>query len=106
MDDEQRLRERLRAEGLSPSAWGSGPGDRYAAHDHDDDKVLVVAAGSIRFGLPGSGEVADMAVGDRLDLPAGTAHDATVGPDGVTCLEAHAPAGTLGGLRRASAGDW
>jgi hypothetical protein len=26
--------------------------------------------------------------GDRLDLPAGVGHSATVGPDGVECLEA------------------
>jgi quercetin dioxygenase-like cupin family protein len=97
---------RLRGEGLAASTWGNGPGDRYAAHDHGYDKVLAVAAGSIRFGLPGSGEAADLAVGDRLDLPAGTVHDAVVGPDGVTCLEAHAPAGTVVGVRRVLAGDW
>jgi hypothetical protein len=68
--------------------------------------VLVVAAGSIRFGLPARDETVDLAAGDRLDLPAGTVHDATVGPDGVTCLEAHAPAGTLPGLRRVPAGEW
>ena len=34
-------------------------------------------------------------MGDRLDLPAGTRHDALVGPTGVTCLEAHLPAGSL-----------
>jgi hypothetical protein len=27
--------------------------------------------------------------GDRLELPAGTLHDAIVGPRGVVCLEAH-----------------
>jgi hypothetical protein len=27
--------------------------------------------------------------GDRLDLPAGVRHSAIVGPQGVTCLEAH-----------------
>ena len=35
------------------------------------------------------GKRIDLAPGDRLDLPAGTAHSAQVGPDGVTCLEAH-----------------
>ncbi|HEV8193806.1 MAG TPA: hypothetical protein VGP82_20325 [Ktedonobacterales bacterium] len=28
------------------------------------------------------------APGDRLDLPAGVTYEATVGPEGVTCLEA------------------
>ena len=44
--------------------------------------------------------------GDRLDLPAGTSHDAVVGPDGVTCLEAHLPAGRLPALARRPAGSW
>ena len=104
--DEGGLTERLQAEGWLASPWSNGPGDDYRAHRHDYDKVLVVASGSIRFGLPGSGMAVELAVGDRLDLPAGTSHDALVGPGGVTCLEAHAPAGTLHGLVRRAAGDW
>jgi uncharacterized protein YjlB len=101
------LARRLRAEGLDPGAWSNGPGDVYAAHDHDFDKVLVCAAGSIIFGLPRSGERVELAVGDRLDLPAGTEHDAVVGPAGVTCLEAHRPAGALGPAAvHRSAGSW
>jgi uncharacterized protein YjlB len=100
------LEARLRQEGLDPSAWSNGPGDRYAAHEHGYDKVIVVADGSIRFGLPARGEGASLASGDRLELPAGTSHDATVGPAGVTCLEAHAPAGTLSQLVRRQAGSW
>jgi uncharacterized protein YjlB len=104
------LEARLRAEGLEPSPWSNGPGDVYAGHEHDYDKVLIVAVGSIRFGLTGGGPdgtTVDCSVGDRLDLPAGTRHDAVVGPRGVTCLEAHLPAGALGPtpLRR-SAGSW
>lgn len=86
---------RLRAEDLDPGSWSTGPGDRYGAHDHGYDKVLVVASGSIVFGLPDRGERVALEVGDRLDLPAGTSHDAVVGQRGVTCLEAHIPAGTL-----------
>jgi mannose-6-phosphate isomerase-like protein (cupin superfamily) len=89
-----------------PSAWSNGPGDRYAAHDHGYDKVLVVASGSITFGLANDGRHVDLAVGDRLDLPAGTSHDAVVGASGVTCLEAHAPAGTLAAVELRSAGSW
>jgi quercetin dioxygenase-like cupin family protein len=103
---EEALRTRLLAEGWQAASWGNGPGDRYGAHDHPYDKVLVVADGSIRFGLPDRGETADLSVGDRLDLPAQTRHDAVVGPSGVTCLEAHAPAGTVGVVRRRPAGDW
>jgi hypothetical protein len=88
-------RTRLAAEGLDPGSWSNGPGDRYGAHDHGYDKVLVVESGSIAFGLPDRGERIPLEVGDRLDLPAGTSHDAVVGPIGVTCIEAHIPAGTL-----------
>lgn len=97
---------RLRDEGLVPSAWSNGPGDRYGAHDHDYDKVIVVERGAIRFGLPATGGSIDLAVGDRLEMPAGTRHDAVVGPDGVTCLEAHLPAGSLARLARRMAGAW
>ena len=101
-----RLVDRLWSEGLRPTPWSNGPGDQYGAHDHSYDKVLVVAAGSVRFGLPGVGMTVELGVGDRLDLPAGTSHDAVVGPTGVTCLEAHAPAGTFPAPERRLAGDW
>ncbi|HET7728049.1 MAG TPA: hypothetical protein VFK54_12075 [Candidatus Limnocylindrales bacterium] len=100
------LRRRLDAEGLAPGVWSNGPDDRYGAHDHGYDKVLVCAAGSIRFGLPDSGRAVELAVGDRLELPAGTRHDALVGPDGVTCLEAHLPAGRLAALTVHRAATW
>ena len=98
--------ERLRAAGLEPTSWSNGPNDRYAAHDHDYDKVIVVASGSIAFGLPDRSEVVKLRVGDRLDLPAGTSHDAVVGQDGVSCLEAHLPAGTMDAVARRAAGTW
>ena len=101
------LGARLAAEGLVAHTWSNGPGDLYRTHDHDYDKVIVVAVGSIVFGLPGRGARLELETGDRLELPAGTAHDATVGPLGVTCLEAHRPAGDLpAGPRRRPAGDW
>jgi hypothetical protein len=65
----------------------------------------VVEQGSIHYGLP-RGDAVDLVVGDRLELPAGTEHDALVGPDGVTCLEAHLAAGSVAGIRRTGAGSW
>src|SRR2546422_9245533 len=84
---EAALRDAFRAEGLSPYAWANGPGDRYGVHTHAYDKVLYCARGSITFVV--EGRDVRMKAGDRLDLPAGTAHSAVVGPEGVTCLEAH-----------------
>jgi quercetin dioxygenase-like cupin family protein len=103
---EPELLARLAADGLAPgpsasaSGWTNGPGDRYAAHEHGYDKVLVALRGSIRFDLPDDGDIHELAEGDRLDLPAGTAHAAEVGPDGVHCLEAHLPTGTVAGTAR------
>ena len=100
------LASRLRGEGLAPGSWSNGPGDRYGAHDHDYDKVIVVESGSIRFGLVDRGEAVDLARGDRLELPAGTRHDAVVGSAGVTCLEAHLPSGVLDAVTRRTSGEW
>ena len=101
------LVDALRAAGLDPGSWANGPGDVYAPHAHAYDKVLVVAQGSIVFGLPDLGRSEALTVGDRLDLPAGTRHEARVGDGGVTCLEAHLRAGTLGPApARLRAGEW
>jgi mannose-6-phosphate isomerase-like protein (cupin superfamily) len=100
------IAERLRLDGLSPSRWSNGPRDRYAAHEHEYDKVLVCVSGSIVFGLPDGSESVELSPGDRLDLPAGTRHDALVGHAGVSCLEAHLPAGTFQRPVRRETGTW
>jgi uncharacterized protein YjlB len=76
-------------EGLSPYSWSNGPFDVYAAHSHSYNKVIYVVEGSITFGLPEPGQQLTLKAGDRLDLPAGTVHDARVGGQGVVCLEGH-----------------
>jgi uncharacterized protein YjlB len=87
------LRGLMQAEGLTPSLWSNGPFETYAAHSHDYDKAIYVVSGSITFGLPSAGDAVELKAGDRLDLPAGTVHDASVGEQGVTCLEGHAAHG-------------
>jgi hypothetical protein len=97
---------RLREQGLLATGWANGPGERYGAHDHGYDKVVVVERGSIRFGLTATAEAILLEVGDRLDLPAGTLHDALVGSEGVACLEAHLPVGSLVAPARRPSGAW
>ena len=87
--DERTLREYFRREGLSPYAWSNAPGDTYPAHKHPYDKVIYVVCGSITWILPQTNQEVETHAGDRLDLPRGTVHAAHVGPQGVTCLEAH-----------------
>jgi mannose-6-phosphate isomerase-like protein (cupin superfamily) len=78
---------RFREEGASsPRFWGNAPGDTYGWHRHDYHKVLFCLDGAITFHTR-DGDV-ELRGGDRLDLPPGTEHAATVGPGGVNCVEA------------------
>jgi quercetin dioxygenase-like cupin family protein len=76
----------FRAAGLTPRSWSNAPGDVYGSHEHDYHKRLVCVQGGITFHTP-HGDVV-LAAGDRLELEPHTAHSATVGPEGVTCVEA------------------
>jgi quercetin dioxygenase-like cupin family protein len=76
----------FREEGLSPHTWSNQPGYLYAEHQHPYHKVLFCVDGSITFHTP-DGDI-ELHPGDRLDLSPGTPHSATVGPSGVTCMEA------------------
>jgi mannose-6-phosphate isomerase-like protein (cupin superfamily) len=87
VSDPQQALDTFRAEGCSePRTWANGPGERYGWHAHRYHKVLFCLEGSIRFHLR-DGDVC-LTAGDRLDLPAGVEHAATVGPEGVRCIEA------------------
>ena len=86
---EQALRQIYAREGLQPYVWSNGTHDVYGVHAHLYDKVLRVVRGSIRFDLTAHNTSVDLHPGDELVLPAGVAHGAVVGPEGVTCLEAH-----------------
>lgn len=81
--------ERMKSEGLFYYRWSNRPGDVYPPHDHPYHKVIYVLKGSIIFGLPAADEQITLDAGDRLDLPAGIAHNAVVGRHGVVCLEGH-----------------
>lgn len=84
------LRARVEAvfeeEGLDPHTWSNEPGFVYGEHQHDYHKVLFCIDGSIVFHTV-DGDT-ELSPGDRLDLPRDTPHSATVGPSGVTCMEA------------------
>ena len=86
---EDEITARMRAEGLSPHGWGNGPGDTYGWHEHGYEKVLYCVRGRIVFHTAG-GDI-ELGPGDKMILPPHTAHAATVGAEGVRCIEA--PAG-------------
>ncbi len=93
---EEELAARMRAAGLAPHSWGNAPGDTYGWHEQSYEKVLYCVRGQIVFHT-GEGD-ADLGPGDRLVLPPRTRHAATVGAEGVRCIEAAraAPGGDAG----------
>ena len=79
--------ERLFAEeGLTPHWWGNAPGETYGWHSHGYHKVLYCGTGSITFHTR-DGDI-ELRAGDRLDIPPGVEHAATVGSEGCRCIEA------------------
>lgn len=84
-DSREELQRKMTDAGLSPSWWSNGPGDTYGAHEHSYHKVLYCFEGSIVFHTD-DGDI-EMRAGDRLDLEPGTRHSASVGPEGVSCVE-------------------
>ena len=86
---EAAIRRVMDAEGLHYERWANRPLDVYFAHSHPVHKVIYVVAGAITFVLPKNGASFTMKVGDRIDLPAGTIHEAVVSTLGVECFEAH-----------------
>lgn len=82
------LERALTEETSSPPRWWSNRGgDTYGWHEHPQHKVLFCSEGSIVFHL--RDRDVELHAGDRLDLEPGTEHAATVGPEGVTCVEAY-----------------
>ena len=86
---EEDLKAELDEQELRIFNWSSPPEDVFAGHTHGYHKILYVVDGSIKFEFPTRHETINLNAGDRLDLPAGIRHNAVVGMDGVTCLEAH-----------------
>ena len=89
MSSFEELMTRLETEASGCYSWSNGPGDRYAAHSHNFEKVLYCVDGSITFLLEGEGRRMELRPGDRIVLPPGTVHSAVVGASGCTCIEGH-----------------
>jgi quercetin dioxygenase-like cupin family protein len=83
---EEELRQWFEEQGLTPRSWANEPGYRYEAHAHEYHKVLFCVRGNIVFHTD-DGDF-ELEAGDRLDVEPGTEHAATVGSDGVQCIEA------------------
>jgi quercetin dioxygenase-like cupin family protein len=86
---EAAIIRQMEMEGLDTQRWKNVSGTRHQTQKYEFDKVILVMRGSIMFRIPETGEEVALNPGDRLELPAGTPHEAIVGPMGVVCLEGH-----------------
>jgi quercetin dioxygenase-like cupin family protein len=87
----QKELDALTREGYSCHTWSNDPGFWYPVHDHPYQKAIIVLQGFITFYLPARKEEKLLKAGDRLNIPARTTHSASVGAEGVTCLEGQKP---------------
>lgn len=80
---EAEAKQQLVAEGYTNvSAWLDSPDFSYPAHTHKDTTAHIIVAGRMYVTMQGIEH--DLQPGDRIDIPAGMIHIATMGPDGCT----------------------
>jgi quercetin dioxygenase-like cupin family protein len=73
---EQEAEARLSQEGYESFVWNDLAGQTYPRHRHDVDECLWVLKGEMTFTVDGKDYV--LKAGDRLYLPSGTPHTASV----------------------------
>ena len=79
--DEQEAIEGLENEGFSEVYAHEDFADTtYTDHAHERKCAHVVIRGSMTIVV--QGKVTELQTGDRLDIPAGATHSATIGPEG------------------------
>lgn len=79
--DEQEVIEGLENEGFSEVyTHEDGPDATYTDHTHEKKCAHVVIRGAMTLTV--GDKVTDLGPGDRLDIPAGATHSATIGPEG------------------------
>ena len=79
---------------MNEGTWSSGPGAFYSPHTHPYHKTLTCLEGQIEMIIHGKSEKRVLLMkGDVLGIEPGTSHSAQVGPEGVTCHEAHSNPG-------------
>lgn len=72
----EELQRSLSTEGLEHDLYSDSPGTKYGRHKHPFDDFIVIVSGKMRIVTDTQDWV--MKPGDRLDLPANTAHSAEV----------------------------
>jgi mannose-6-phosphate isomerase-like protein (cupin superfamily) len=83
--NEKELTQQLYAEGFTRVfVWTDGSGVHYAEHTHKSETVHIILTGQMTLEMDGQSEVYQP--GDRVDVPPGQTHIATMGPEGCRYL--------------------
>lgn len=81
--NEKQWIEQLTKEGYKNVAvCPNGPNTEFPEHTHEQQTAHVILTGELM--LVGKDGMKTMKLGERFDIPAGTTHTATCGPDGCT----------------------
>jgi uncharacterized protein YjlB len=82
---ERQWVDALRAEGYTRSyVWQDAPHAHYTDHTHAQDSAHVILQGQMTLVM--AGQARTYGVGERVDVPAGAVHSATMGAQGCRYL--------------------
>ena len=94
--NEARFQKQLQEEGFETLyIWEDGPDTYYSEHRHQGDSAHIILDGEMALAM--DGDTRTYRPGDRVDVPAGRAHTAKMGPKGCRYL--------IGEKRTESTGD-
>ena len=84
---EENIRQILKSEGYSVFKWSNDPNDYFSPHSHDYLQIFYVIEGSLTIRSVDDDITYEVNPGDRVEVRPGLIHEATIGPNGVVCLE-------------------
>jgi mannose-6-phosphate isomerase-like protein (cupin superfamily) len=85
MNDLAQIEKQVQAEGFHRTyVWQDGPNAHYGDHTHAEETAHIILDGEMTLTM--AGESRTYRIGERCDVPAGTAHSARMGPQGCRYL--------------------
>ena len=83
--EKEKYKKQLAAEGFKHVfEWTDAPDTEYKEHAHKDRVSFFLVEGGLSMTL--GGKTIIIQVGERMDVPVGVKHTATIGPHGCTFI--------------------
>jgi quercetin dioxygenase-like cupin family protein len=83
-------RKSASGERMTATVYDFGPARKFPLHEHDEEQIVFVVEGEIRFSSATSSET--VAPGTLLIIPPDLPHDAVAGPNGARVFRVVSPA--------------